>query len=419
MKKSCKIIFNLTLFLVVSNTFSQSIYHLMVPSRDGKKQNTVQIVNNNGTDLFTMSSCKGCMPAVYTHNKEASEAMGKPVYGASGIYILPYDENSYVSVAPKAPLVALGEGIWKTFLYTNFFSTDKSKVNAMSKTKVEQWAIDISKKIMLGEGSTKVDNGSTVYYPAVKKSFRGGKKHSKINITYNKSKLTMSSINNDTNETFDYKPEFSKLLGLAVYGDDRNLREYVFVESPTSVIWAKYNFGRNLGRSEWGKHEKFNYFHKNQQTIRQLLVSKPKQDAIDGKLRDWSLKAKKYSEEVYAKKEASEIKNRRLPQKGLRNSSLEAQALVASKNWARQYGWDETVIKAYFTGNDWNLYRHTLTGVLLSRKISGVMVLKRPDGKCSFHYATFTQEHNGSGYQKVFTEGITPGQNILECKNVR
>lgn len=258
-----------------------------------------------------------------------------------------------------------------------------------------------------------------VYYPAVGKSFRGGYKHSKVNITYNNKQLTISSINNDTKETFTYKPKFSKLLGLAVYGDDRNVREYLFVESSTSIIWAKFNSGRYLGKSEWGTYEKFNYFHKNQQKIHQLLASKTQQNAIDDKLRNWCSKAKKYTEETYAKKEAIEIKNRRLPQKGLRNSTLEAQALVASKNWARRYGWNETVIKAYFTGNDWNVYRHTLTGVLLGRKISGIMVLKRRDGKCSFHYATFTQEHNGSGYQKIFTEGITPGQNILECKNLR
>ena len=407
------------LFVCATSMAQTEIYHLLVPSRDGKKENIVQIGENNGTKLLAMASCKQCMPAVYTHNKQASEVLGKPVYGTSGIYVIPYDENSYMSVAPKSPLVPLGEGIWKTFYYANFFSKDKNKVATMTTAKVEEWAIQLSEKIMTGDSSQEIDANSVVYYPAVKIGFSGGKKETKVEITYNKQQLTIASTTNGGKDIYEYKPDFSDILGIDVYGDNRNLREYVFVESPTSIIWAKFNSGRDLGKSAWGEHEVYNYFHKDQQIVRKLLVNKQEQDALDKKMSVWASKAKEFKETEYANKEASDIKNRRLPSKGLQNKELEIQALVAAKNWANKYRWKETVTHAYFTGNDWSIYRNKLTGIQLGRRIGGVIVMKRLDGKCSFHHATFAQQFNGSSYQKVFTEGIVPGQNILECKNVQ
>lgn len=149
------------LLIVLSATFFNQLYaqeqmvHLLEPSRDGKKQQILQLGENNGVKLLAMASCKQCMPAVYTHNPEASKAYGKTIYGTSGIYVIPYDNNSYISVAPKTPLVAIGEGVWKTFLYTNFFSEDKNKVAHMTKKKVEDWAIHFSKQIMKGRNEIK------------------------------------------------------------------------------------------------------------------------------------------------------------------------------------------------------------------------------------------------------------------------
>ena len=153
------------LVLVLNLSFFNQLYaqdqmvHLLEPSRDGKKQQILQIGENNGVKLLAMASCKQCMPAVYTHNPEASKASGKTIYGTSGIYVIPYDDNSYVSVAPKTPVVAIGEGIWETFLYANFFSADKAKVVGMTKNKVEAWAINFSKQIMTGGfGAQAVDS---------------------------------------------------------------------------------------------------------------------------------------------------------------------------------------------------------------------------------------------------------------------
>lgn len=213
-------------------------------------------------------------------------------------------------------------------------------------------------------------------------------------------------------------PEYSKLLGIDVYGDRSNLREYIFVESNIALIWAKYNNGSSLGSSEWGTYDYFNYLHKDQQITRKLALDENMQNAIDRKLVVWSKKAKAFAEKKYNEKETKKVKEQRLPKKGVQDTNLETQALVAAKNWANRYNWKETVTKTYFTGNDWSIYRHTVTGIQQGRRISGVIVMKRSDGLCSFHYATFAQQYNNSNYQKVFTEGIVTGQNKLECQYV-
>ncbi len=406
MKTVFKIQSFILLFLFPLLLMSQSYYFLMEPSRDGKNEQILQLGENNGTKILAMASCAQCMPVVYTYNASASNAASMEVYGVSGIYVIPYDGNSYIAVAPKSPLVGLGEGVWQTFRYSNFFSKDRSKVKNMTKEIVEQWAITLSKRIMHGEVSNdKIDKGDNRYYSALQPS-----KVSSITIS--------EKLVNIGSTTFHHFEELSKLLGVKVFSEHNNRREHVFIEGPESIIWAKYGHGHDLGKSIWGEQEKFNYYHKDQQKIRELLVNKNAQDAIDAKLRDWSLKAKQYRETQYAQKEKAEIKDRRLPSKGFSDLALEKQALTAAKSWANQYGWEETVINAYFTGNDWNIYRNSLTGVQLGRRISGVIVMKRRDGNCSFHHATFAQQFNGSGYQNVFVEGITPGQYMLLCENV-
>ncbi|WP_132066070.1 hypothetical protein [Aquimarina spinulae] len=417
MKNYLYIIIALT-FTLFNQLYAQDqMVHLLEPSRDGKKQQILQIGENNGVKLLAMASCKQCMPAVYTYNPEASKASGKSIYGTSGIYVIPYDENSYISVAPKIPAVAIGEGIWETFLYANFFSADKAKIASMTKKKVEDWAINFSKQIMTGGvGAQPVDSESNLYYPAAKE-LHNGESFNSVTIDITKGKEIRLNFPNGHGERYNYMAELSKVLEVDIYDVGGNRREYMFVESPLSIIWAKYSSGNDLGKSIWGTYETFNYFHKDQKVIRNLLVSKEGQDKIDAKLADWSLKAKEYAEKTYAAKVAKDIKNRRLPSKGLSNSALEKQATLAAKLWANQYNWEETITKAYFTGNDWSIYRNSL-GVQLGRRISGVIVMKRKDGTCSFQYATFAQQYNGSGYQKVFTEGIVRGQNVLECTYV-
>ncbi|WP_217491862.1 hypothetical protein [Aquimarina megaterium] len=417
MKNYLYIIIALT-FTLFNQLYAQDqMVHLLEPSRDGKKQQILQIGENNGVKLLAMASCKQCMPAVYTYNPEASKASGKSIYGTSGIYVIPYDENSYISVAPKIPAVAIGEGIWETFLYANFFSADKTKVASMNKKKVEDWAINFSKQIMTGGvGAQPVDSESNLYYPAAKE-LHNGESFNSVTIDITKGKEIRLNFPNGHGERYNYMAELSEILEVDIYDVGGNRREYMLVESPLSIIWAKYSSGNDLGKSIWGTYETFNYFHKDQKVIRNLLVSKEAQDKIDAKLADWSLKAKEYAEKTYAAKVAKDIKNRRLPSKGLSNSALEKQATLAAKLWANQYNWEETITKAYFTGNDWSIYRNSL-GVQLGRRISGVIVMKRKDGTCSFQYATFAQQYNGSGYQKVFTEGIVRGQNVLECTYV-
>ena len=388
-------------------------YHLLIASRDGKKEQLVQIGENKGTKLFLVASCNRCMPATYTHNKEASTMLGKPVYGKSGVYVLPYDENSYVLILPNVPL---GESVWSSFTYMNFISKDKAKISKMTKKIIEKWAIDLSKKIRNGEmNTTPISTENNEYYPGAKIGFSGNKKEHKVKIEYTKKQLLIGSLLGNGNEDYYYLPKMSKALGIEIYQDNGNLREYAIIESSLSVIWLKFASGNDLGKSEWEKYDKVNYFHKNKQVVRKLLVDEIGVSKLMGKIKNWCTEAIDFKKNEYTTKEENDIKNRRLPKRGVKNAILEAQALTAAKNWAKKYKWKETIKKAYFTSNDWSIYRHSVTGRQLGRRINGVIVMKRPDGKCSFHHAVFNQQYNGSGYQKVFTEGITPGINILKC----
>ncbi|GAA3609848.1 hypothetical protein Q4Q39_16885 [Flavivirga amylovorans] len=395
-------------------------YHLLVPARDGSKKQFLQVGENNGVKILVMASCEQCIPATYMYNAKASNDVGKPVYGKSGIYVITYDANSYISVMPKSPMVALGEGVWGTFAYYNFFSTDKNKVTAMTKDKVEAYAIKFSEDIINGTKDINVAGGNGEFF-AVSKLKHAGEYYKSVQVEFVESgekQIKMLVSSGYSVGTYYFLPEYSKLLGFDVYGDRGNLREYIFSENNIAFIWAKFRGSGELGQETWGEYDVFNYFHKDQQTIRKLDLDKSKQEDIGTKLLVWTKKAKVYGDKKYSDKQTEKIKNERLPKKGLQNLSLEAQALVASKNWANQYGWQETITKVYFTDTDWSIYRNSLTGAQLGRRISGVIVMKRKDGRCSYHYAVFAQQCNGSGYQKVFTEGITPGQNILECKYV-
>ena len=406
----------------VSIEDSKKIYHLLVAARDGSKKQFLEIGENRGTKILTMASCKKCMPVAYTFNTEASKETGKDVFGISGIYVIPYDDNSYISVMPKSPIVVLGEGIWETFQYYNFFSIDKSKVAIMTKEKVENYAIQLSKGIINKvTDPLSIRGGNDVFFVA-NKIRHSGNYYKNINVEFITSpvkQIKTSVKKNISLGVYYFLPEYSKLLGIDVYGDHSNLREYIFVESNMALIWAKYSSGSNIGNSEWGEYDSFNYFHKDKQIIRKLVLDKNQLNTIEQKLTVWSKKSKIFAEKNYYDKETKKIKEQRLPKKGFKNFTLESEALVAAKNWAKKYNWKETITKAYFIGNDWSIYRHAVTGIQLGRRIRGIIVMKRSDGLCSFHYATFAQQYNGNNYQKVFIEGIVPGQNKMDCRYVK
>lgn len=133
----------------ISTENMNGVYHLLVAERGAANGGTtneklIQFGENNGTKLLAIAACEKCMPAVYTYQEDDSKRLGMPVFfNSSGLYVLEYDEDSLVTVLVTNKL---GDGEWTDFSFSNFYSKNEAKVNAMTKEKIEAYAISISKK---------------------------------------------------------------------------------------------------------------------------------------------------------------------------------------------------------------------------------------------------------------------------------
>ena len=219
--------------------------------------------------------------------------------------------------------------------------------------------------------------------------------------------------------TFIHMPEFSKIAGVDVYTNaSRNLHKYIYVDKPGVLIWMHYKSGA-LGTKLLGEHDNFNMYAMDKQVVRGLLNSKAQQDEVDKKVAAWTKKIKDAEDKRRAEKEGKDIANRRLPKRGLVDAKLEAQGLEAAKGFAAKWNWKETLTRVNFSGADWGIRRHKVTGVQTGRSIKGVIVMTRPDGLCSYHDAVFAQEYDGSKYRTVYFDGILGAPYKLNCEHTK
>lgn len=134
----------------VATTAINGSYQLLEAERSAKgptKEKAMEYGEVNGQKMLAILACeKGCVPAVYSYQEEASNQLGLPVFFNSfGIYMITYDEDSFVSCAPASPL---GQSVWEKFSYANFYSKDAKKVSEMTKQKAIEYAIDVSQKMV-------------------------------------------------------------------------------------------------------------------------------------------------------------------------------------------------------------------------------------------------------------------------------
>ena len=376
-------------------------YYLLEAER-GKTKVQLEEGENNGTKIVAING------GMYTYQDEPSTTLGIKVYfNTAGLYVLQYDDNSWVSVMPTKQL---GKGVWDKFGFSNFYSADAAKVKGMTKAKAEAYAIKMSKQILAPSTSGPSKGGDGVYNAAVGVKF-SGKSYEILNVSYEEGALKkiITKLGKDgvSTETFMHMSEFSKLIGTDIYSNSRShLKEYIYIDKPGVLVWAKYK-GSGLGKQEWGKYDLFNMYAMDKQVARGLLTSESQQKVLDDKLKKWSNLIKISEDKRRASETKDKIAKQRLPKEGLVVDNLKGQTLDAAKAWASKWGWKETVTKAYFNDADWYIYRHKKTGVILRREIRGTIVMTRPDGMCSFHYCVFGQQYNGSDYNKVYTAGIT------------
>ncbi|TXB65130.1 hypothetical protein FRY74_06800 [Vicingus serpentipes] len=389
--------------------------HLMEAER-GNTKLQLEEGENNGRKILAING------AMYTWQDEPSATLGKKIYfSTAGLYVMEYDANSWVSVMPDKQL---GKGEFTKFMFSNFYSSDAAKVKTMTKAKVEAYASDLSKQIMAPSASGPSKGGNGTYSAATPIKFAGNA-YEEMEVTFEEGavkniiiKLIKSGKDVST-DTYMHMPEFSKLIGTEIYANSRShLNQYIFVDKPGVLIWAQYKHG-GLGNQLWEKYDYYNVYAMDKQVVRGIIASEAKQKEIDAKVANWSKTIKDVEDKRRAAETADKIANQRLPKEGMVDNNLKAETLAAAQAWAASWKWVETVTKAYFTGADWYIVRHKLTGIILRREIRGVIVMSRPDGMCSFHYAVFAQEYDGSKYNKVYTAGITPGQIKLNCEHAK
>ncbi|MDB4533748.1 hypothetical protein N9242_02680 [Vicingaceae bacterium] len=384
-------------------------FYLMEAER-GKTKVQAEEGELNGKKIIAING------APYTYQDEPSKMLSKNIYfTTAGIYVIEYDENSWVSVMPDKQL---GKAPFGKFTFSNFYSSDASKAKSMTKAKAEAYATDLSKKILAPSSSGPSKGGNGTYSAATPVKF-SGKAYGEVEIEFidGAEKKIIRKAGGKT--TYLHMPEFSKIAGVDVYTDaSLNLHRYIYVDKPGVLIWTRYKSGA-LGTQLWGKYDQYNMYAMDKQIVRGLLNSESQQKELDAKVAAWTKKIKTAEDKRRADKESKGIENQRLPKRGLVDAKLEAEGLTAAKGFASKWNWKETLTRVYFSGADWGIRRHKVTGIQTGRSIKGVIVMTRPDGLCSYHDAVFAQEFDGTKYRTVYFDGILGAPYKLNCEHTK
>lgn len=392
------------------------VYDLAQPERSAVGQTQklqIEFGEMKGQKVLVAASCQGCPAVGYRLMETETAELGRPVFfNSSGIYVIAYDENTFVSVMPDGQL---GKKIWKNLVYANVYS--KQGTPSVSLQEGKQFVIAESTRLMTGEGvaKAKVGGGNGVYFPAAKHTV-GGNSYDQIEVLiYPKQKIVLNGMNcrNCSTDTFNYQSELSQAIGKNVY-EKGHMGRYL-VEQGTGVIWWT---NAKLGQELWNSKSHFNVLAQDKTLSRKLTIDKAMQSDIDKTFTVYAQKSKATVDARLLREDQQRTANNTLPKKGLTDTGLEKDALAAAEQWANRYGWKEKLKYVYMTSRDWTILRHPLTGIQTGRRIQGIITMERDDGLCSFQGASFEQAYNGADYQKSVMVGVVPGQNKLDCSKI-
>jgi len=90
--------------------------------------------------VLAVAACEKCMPAIYKYKEEYSKEFGVPVFfNDYGLFLITYDTESFVMI-----MHANKEGAdWTDFSFSNFYSKNNAKVNAMTQQKIKEYIINL------------------------------------------------------------------------------------------------------------------------------------------------------------------------------------------------------------------------------------------------------------------------------------
>lgn len=379
-------------------------YHLGAPER-GKTQVTIEFGEFGGNQVMAVAACKsGCIPAVYTYQKEESRTLDLPVYfNTSGLYVIRYDANSFIIVQPDG---MLGRQVWKKLGYSNIYSKNTTTAQSVTSEQIQQYALKLSERIMSQEtGGMAHESG--IYHLAAPR-IHLGKAQTEYRVEFQpegKKHISLRPCETCPGERYELLPEETAIAGVDVY---RHSTSHYLFDLKDGVLLYTFSNAGGLGRVRWDEHSKFNVLSSNKAYIRQVLKSAEKQKALDKLMNGYFTDIKREFEKRAAELQQQKTAQRTLPQEGLQNARLKTEALQAAKDWAGAWRWQETLKSAYFTSRNWSITRNSLSGVITGRNISGVVTMTHPDGRCRFQYMSFRQEHDGHDYSGLHTSGIGP-----------
>lgn len=108
--------------------------------------------------------------------------------------------------------------------------------------------------------------------------------------------------------------------------------------------------------------------------------------------------------------------NTELPKSGMNSPAL-AKQFSAMINGA---GADWKMLKLIIASPEWQINRHEISGVIVSRHIVTRNIVKQPNGVCQIQSVTFYQDYNGSVYGKTYMD-ISAGRTddyLVSCAKV-
>jgi len=392
------------------------IYQLAIPERSAAGQTQklqVEYGEMNGQKMMATQACPRCPGVGFKMLEEQTKELGRPVFfNSMGIYIIAYDENTFVSIMADGEL---GKKAWSAIAYANVYSKQGTPTISLDAGKT--FALAESKRLMTGEGVAKfeVSGGSGTYYAAVRQMV-GSKKYDQIDVTLeDKKQINLEGMNcrSCTSSLYLYEAELSEAIGKPVYEMGHMGR--FLIEQDKGVIWVASG---PLGKQLWQEHSSYNVLGQDKTAMRQISQDKAAQDKVDSTLQAYAVKAKAAVDARYAREELQRTANNALPAKGMDDSDLDQSALTAAQDWANSYNWAEQLQYVYITSRDWSILRHKVTGIQTGRRIQGVITMKRDDGLCSYQQAIFEQAYNGTDYQTTVMAGVVPGQNKLDCRKI-
>lgn len=376
-------------------------YHLGTPER-GTSQVLVQAGELNGKKVLAVAACRSCPPAVYSYLQEPSETLGLPIYSIAGLYVIQQDADTLVIVQPDAEL---GRQVWGRIGHANLYSRDAARAAAFDRTAVEGWAIALSERIMNQETGA-MAHAAGRYFLAVPQQHMGQLQESyDIRFVENpRQQIVLTPCPGCTPTTYDYLPEASEATGVGVFGHAGGDNLFDLKDGVLVQVFSSGGLGSRL----LVETDYFNVLSNNRNYVRQIVSSQEQQKVLDDLLKGYFQQVKTVVDARLAEEQKTRVANQQLPQAGFSDTALNQAALAAAQRWASAWQWPETLDRAFMVSADWSILRNPLSGVVTGRRMSGVVTMRHPDGRCRFQYVGFRQDHDGRDFVNLHMTGTGP-----------